>query len=179
MTKDEGQTRRQSGLVQETSSASCWSKWRNSRRFALLHLLSRSLIPFLLFAPTAESAFTDRSFSNLPTESAVSYNISSSDINGDGAPDIFVANRGQNFLLINDGTGLFLDESALRLPTAAAITVDARFADVDGDGDQDLLLANSPTANSLWLNDGTGSFTEAPACGYPQEHGAGHFGYRF
>ena len=34
------------------------------------------------------------------------------------------------------------------------------FGDVDGDGDLDLYLANYGSANRLYLNDGSGTFTE-------------------
>ncbi|MCB1762196.1 MAG: VCBS repeat-containing protein, partial [Gammaproteobacteria bacterium] len=128
--------------------------------FSLSHCVIAAL-SFLLPASPAESAFSDRSATKLPADSAVSYNIVDSDINGDGAPDLFVSNRGKNLLLINDGSGTFTDESEVRLPSALSTTVDARFVDVDNDGDQDLLLANSPDTNSLWLNDGAGNYTDA------------------
>jgi len=141
-----------------------WKSGRSvAKGLAILPLLLGSVISFLLFSPTAEAAFTDRSATNLPLQPSVSYRFADSDINGDSAVDLFVANRGNNFLLINDGGGSYIDESATRLPQSLATTTDAGFVDVDGDGDQDLLLANSPEVNSLWLNDGFGHFSDASA----------------
>ena len=53
--------------------------------------------------------------------------------------------------LVNTGQSLGTDKSA-----------GAALGDLDGDGDLDLVLANrSSTANTLWFNDGSGTFTVA------------------
>jgi hypothetical protein len=75
--------------------------------------------------------------------------------------DVFYRNRG-------DGT--FEDATAaagFALPAAFALGVLA--SDVDDDGDADLWVANDTQANRLFLNDGTGHFTEDGAlagCAY-------------
>ncbi len=84
------------------------------------------------------------------------------DVNGDGRPDVFVANDGTpNHLWINDGHGRFV-ESALRWGVAidqdgapkAGMGVHA--ADPDDDGDNDLLVMNLDTeSDSFFRNDGT------------------------
>ncbi|MCC7021143.1 MAG: CRTAC1 family protein [Ardenticatenales bacterium] len=66
-----------------------------------------------------------------------------------------------DLLFVNDGNGKFHDGSA-----AAGITGAARnglalaLVDIDGDGDVDPYVANDIDPNQLWLNDGTGRFTD-------------------
>ena len=74
-------------------------------------------------------------------------------------------------LLINDGTGLLTDEADMRglqirrvdrdVPVMKALGL--LLIDVDRDGDTDILVANDTTANRLFLNDGSGVFTEEAA----------------
>jgi hypothetical protein len=90
------------------------------------------------------------------------------DVDDDGDLDIFLAegtaaiDPRPKVLLINDGCGFFTDESAARLPpsNAGSNTAKAAFGDVDGDGDMDAVLANV-LGDQLFLNDGTGHFTDA------------------
>ncbi len=98
------------------------------------------------------------------------------DIDGDGDWDMILA---QDFnkipiLLVNDGDGFFTNESATRLPQLAMSSSRAQFADVDNDGDLDLFFNNSGTNNRfgsgqprLYLNDGTGHFTNVSATHIP------------
>ena len=81
------------------------------------------------------------------------------DLNGDGHPDMILANNGQDALLINDGTGHFRDETSPRLPTSPDVTQDVELGDVDGDGDLDLVVGNEGP-NALYINDGTGHFSD-------------------
>ncbi|WP_127020423.1 FG-GAP repeat domain-containing protein [Flagellimonas beolgyonensis] len=81
------------------------------------------------------------------------------DITGDGAPDIFIGNNGQNNILINDGTGHFTDETLVRLGAFLDVTQDLTLADVDNDGDQDLLVGNED-ANRILINTGNGYFED-------------------
>ncbi len=92
------------------------------------------------------------------------------DCDGDGDLDMVLA---QDFfrkpkLLINDGAGVFSDESD-RLPDANLSSARAQFGDVDDDGDLDLVFNHSGTSSrfgsngapKLYLNDGTGHYTDA------------------
>jgi len=81
------------------------------------------------------------------------------DLNGDGWPDLILANNGQDAILINDGTGRFRDETDARLPASPDVTQDVELGDVDGDGDLDLVVGNEGP-NALYVNDGTGRFTD-------------------
>ncbi|MFK7957842.1 MAG: CRTAC1 family protein [Lysobacterales bacterium] len=91
----------------------------------------------------------------------------SGDFNGDGLPDIYVANDGAaNYLWMNQGGGRFSDEALMAgvavnmsgLPEAS-MGVDAN--DFDGDGDLDLFMTHlDRQTNTLYVNDGDGWFMD-------------------
>lgn len=96
-----------------------------------------------------------------------SYGVAIADLNGDGWPEVAVANDVQpTHLFVNDGKGRFRErgiELGFALnhagqPTGAmALAVD----DFDGDGDFDVLRTNFDfEANSLHVNDGKGHFKD-------------------
>ena len=139
--------------------------------------------PNVLYINDGTGRFSDESAARLPPELVVanSARVDFADINGDGAPDAIVANLGREQLLLNDGNGFFEDVSSTHLPQAPPllgdISADALFVDVDADGDPDILVANenpftgpgSPGGqNRLWINDGTGHFTDETAQRLPQ-----------
>ncbi len=89
------------------------------------------------------------------------------DFDGDGWPDLYVANDGQaNNLWINRRDGTFSDEALLagcavngRGKAEGSMGVDA--ADFDGDGDLDLFMTHLVAeTNTLFRNDGGGLFTD-------------------
>ncbi len=78
------------------------------------------------------------------------------DVNGDGAPDLIVANQsGLSDLYLNDGTGNF--GLKVDIDTVGNSTRSVALGDVDSDGDLDLIAGNLLT-NRLYLNDGAGNF---------------------
>jgi MYXO-CTERM domain-containing protein len=92
------------------------------------------------------------------------------DIDNDGDLDMYAPDGwslAADALFVNDGDGNFTDEASSRLPSGLmSESGGARFADVDNDGDLDLMVAhdyngNSNTLAKLYLNDGTGVFTDA------------------
>lgn len=114
----------------------------------------------------------------LPAADWITQDLELGDLDGDGDPDLVAATEEGPKLLLNDGTGRFTDATAELFPVLAgpAGTLESREADLfdaDNDGDLDLIVANvgwrpgTNPANRLMLNDGTGTFTEAPAGSLP------------
>ncbi len=108
--------------------------------------------------------------------------IDSSDIDGDGFPDILVGNFSQEMAGLFHGTpnGYYIDEAAqlgVGIPTLMTLAFGAALADFNGDGQSDILLVNghiepdiAETRRSLsyaqppqlFLNDGRGGFHPVP-----------------
>ena len=105
---------------------------------------------------------------------AASKGVGIGDVNGDGNPDLVIANVGsQSQLLLGDGRANFQDVTATHFPKAVMWTMHVLLVDVDNDRDLDAILANSGPIqkgepgegerNRLYLNDGKGRFTDATA----------------
>ena len=87
------------------------------------------------------------------------------DVDGDGWTDLFVTRLdGPDALYRNLGNGRFEDATAFAGLSGSFRSNAAGFADVDNDGDPDLYVTtvNGP-ANLLYVNDGTGRFSERAA----------------
>lgn len=98
--------------------------------------------------------------------------IKARDFTGDGLVDVFVGNTYQtrSRLFVATGPGRFEERTSSHLPATPLSLGDAEPGDVDGDGDLDLVLADWGPGNNmendggrtrLWLNDGSGRFTDA------------------
>ncbi|PYS57703.1 MAG: hypothetical protein DMF74_25385, partial [Acidobacteria bacterium] len=98
------------------------------------------------------------------TESQYCFAAVAGDYDNDGRPDLFVARFGDNRFILyhNDGNGHFsdvTDKSGIRVPsTKGAPYRSAAFVDVDHDGDLDVFIAGS--TNTLFRNNGNGTFTD-------------------
>jgi len=83
------------------------------------------------------------------------------DVNGNGHLDtVFgVAQPGTNYMWVmtNDGHGVFTMSQSV----GSLYIVKSAMADVDRDGDLDMFLAHFFAPASLWLNDGSGTFTRS------------------
>lgn len=88
--------------------------------------------------------------------------VAFADVDGDGLLDLYLCRTvGPNALYRNLGGWRFAEEARARGVAAAdRNSTGAAFADVDGDGDPDLVLAALGGPNAVFLNDGTGHFTE-------------------
>ncbi len=108
-------------------------------------------------------AFTDVTSTQMPLTADVTLSIAIGDVDRDGDLDLVFGNDSANRLNLNDGTGRFTEALAGRLPPGSASTGSLALGDVDGDGDLDLVVGNLRTTNQLFLNDGTGRFSDATA----------------
>jgi hypothetical protein len=112
------------------------------------------------FADVTEEAGIWRSFGN-------GLGVASSDFDGDGRVDLYVANDGDpNQLWINRGDGTFTDEAllagaAVNATGEAEAGMGVAVADVDGNGASDLFVTHlRDETNTLYLNRG-GVFDDA------------------
>ena len=124
--------------------------------------------PLVIYTNDGDGGFTNVSASALGNYAGNHHQVAVGDVDGDGARDIFGpdGSGGAYVLFINDGTGNFVDEADARLPGAPYPQGGAaRMGDVDADGDLDIFSsdgygADGPPWGHLYVNDGTGVFTE-------------------
>ena len=137
--------------------------------------------------PEANQAFVNRGvgqrFENVSAKvfgptADIARVIKARDLNADGLTDIVVGTtyQTQSRLYLGTGKGAFQEVTATHLPQTPASIGDLEVGDVDLDGDLDMVLADWGPGNNmtneggrmrLWLNDGTGHFTDATAAKMP------------
>ncbi|MDX1913862.1 MAG: VCBS repeat-containing protein, partial [Saprospiraceae bacterium] len=113
--------------------------------------------------------YTDAS-ANLPTSaSGANMDVRAADLDGDGDPDLVFAREFQaNFLLRNNGAGVFTNGTTGNLPQEIHDSEDVAIADFNGDGHLDLVFCSEDDVTQGWsdvheyyLGDGTGKFVAA------------------
>ncbi|MBK9104581.1 MAG: VCBS repeat-containing protein [Saprospiraceae bacterium] len=83
------------------------------------------------------------------------------DIDNDGDADLYVGNRDeQDLLYINKGNGTFIEEGAARGINNPAPASSILFSDINRDGWLDLYIGNVNSPNKLYLNNGSGYFSD-------------------
>jgi len=121
----------------------------------------------ILYRNDGSGSFTEVTGTGLPDVNAGAPAFA--DVDGDGDPDLVLTGSDQatgkfiTTLYFNDGAGNFTDAGA---GLTGQFLSAATFADVDGDGDPDLLVTGregniSAPVGLLYLNDGSGGFTDA------------------
>ncbi len=126
----------------------------------------------------ANEMFTEVTQDVFGSEGMLARVIKVRDLNGDNQPDIIVGTtyQTQSRLYLGDGSGNFSEVTQTHLPQIKASISDLEFGDVDGDGDLDIVLADwgpeNPYYNEggrtmLWLNDGTGHFSDVTDTSMP------------
>ncbi|WP_299217729.1 FG-GAP-like repeat-containing protein [uncultured Dokdonia sp.] len=122
-----------------------------------------------LYRNEGDASFTDiTDTSGLPSVTFPYWGSSWGDYNNDGHLDVFIsvrdANQEQgNLLFQGNGDGTFINTTLeAGIDTAGYITFCSSFFDYDNDGDQDIYTANDKctTPNTLYRNNGDGTFTD-------------------
>jgi len=127
-----------------------------------------------VIVPTAEARASLPTYDRiivLDKTAVTSANVSIGDVNGDGHPDVVIAN-GRHWPLISrvflgDGHGKFAE--GYDLGEQAYRSYSAHLVDMDGDGALDAVLSNdAPDPKLIYLNDGKGRFHEGSRFGQPE-----------
>jgi hypothetical protein len=128
-------------------------------------------LPDRLYRNRRNGTFADITMTaHVASEFGPALGVSTADFNGDGWMDIYVANDGkENQLWLNrrDGTfenGALLAGVALPQSGKAEGSMGVDAGDFDNDGDEDLVMTElTAEGSNLYVNDGTGIFTDASA----------------
>src|SRR4029079_17106082 len=124
--------------------------------------------PSRLYHNNRDGTFTDVTVrAGLSREFGPALGVVAADFNGDGWPDIYVANDTQeNQLWMNQHDGTFKNTAliagvALPLHGKAEASMGVDAGDFDNDGDEDLFMAElTGQGSNLSANDGTGVFED-------------------
>ena len=132
------------------------------------------------FVGSGSLSFTNESVARLGVHLSNAKGVATGDIDGDGYVDAIFANAfntDRPFLYINQGAGnagFFTEDGMARGLTEVLNSAGAGFGDLDDDGDLDLIVCDSGNGflggagdkPVLYINDGSGSFTEKSGSGW-------------
>jgi hypothetical protein len=125
-------------------------------------------VPGILYHNRGDGTFEDVSVkSGISGAYGAGLGVMAADLDGDGWPDIYVANDGNpNQLWINQRDGTFKNEAdvrgcAVNADGVAEAGMGVDIADFDGDGNDDIFLTHMTREKStLFVNRGTGYFED-------------------
>jgi hypothetical protein len=132
-----------------------------------------------LLLGVGNGTFTDVSATQLPAMPLSAGDLEVGDVDADDDLDIVIADWGAGsplsnegglvHLWLNDGHGAFAEATADRMPTSlVGFSWDLELVDVDNDWDLDVAVSCKTCPSSLlYVNDGTGTFTDATATRMP------------
>lgn len=120
----------------------------------------------LLYHNNGDGSFTKVLAGAMTSDAFSSRGITWIDYDNDGDADMYVANESsqENNLYRNDGNGTFTKITDGPHVNDSRSSMSSSWGDIDNDGDFDLYVANSGNfsgqKNQLFINDGSGIFTE-------------------
>jgi len=125
-------------------------------------------LPDRLLRNRGDGAFEDVSVrARIAAEAGTALGVVVADFNGDGWPDVYVANDGlPNYLWMNQKDGTFRNEgllsgTAVNMEGMAEASMGVDAADFDGDGDEDLFMTHLiGETNTIYVNNGQGWFED-------------------
>ncbi len=128
-----------------------------------------------LWLNDGQGGFTDEAAVRLPAPDLSARGVAAGDVDGDGDPDLFLSTHtGTCRLWLNDGAGMFRDAGPAALPTHADLQARMpALGDLDGDGDADIYVV-SRGQDRVWVNDGSGVFTDQTPERLGAEHSSGY-----
>ncbi len=122
----------------------------------------------VLYRNEGDGTFVDATIeSGASLHEGRTFSVNFADFNGDGRPDLYVANdENPNELYLNDGDGTFTDAGAASRAADPRGSMCSETADFDGDGDLDLYMSQyEDELNGYYLGAGDGTFTDASTLG--------------
>ncbi len=144
------------------SAGAAWTDY-DLDGYADLYVANRDQ-PNFLYHGVGPGLFEKVTTGAIATESANSSGCAWGDYDGDGYPDLYVANSGSpSRLYHNNGDGLFSPVEEPPFTTDLSYCSGASWGDCDNDGDLDLFVATGQLGmynNWFYLNNGDGSFTK-------------------
>ncbi len=112
-----------------------------------------------LYMNNGDGTFTKITDGPVVNDGGSSYSCTAADVNGDGFPDLFVANYNENnFLYFGNGDGTFDKVTSGPVVTNGGKSAGAAWADYNQDGWLDLYVANRDQQNFLYKGLGNGEF---------------------